>query len=170
MDFLNIKTLSGAFKYASKFEDKFKQKGRRENPMNNKWKGEANKSMGKQTTKEPSPNSPTKKTWGMKKAWQELRMWCEVHKSPSHNTKNYRTIKNLMMESHEEAIEPKVTDFGKQNEDVQIIEADPYATVATAKVFAHDDEERLFYSQMWVGGKVFHFIFDSSSQKNLIST
>ena len=54
--------------------------------MNNKWKGEGNKSMGKQTTMEPSPNAPTKKTWGIKKISQDLGMWCEVHKSPSHNT------------------------------------------------------------------------------------
>ena len=168
MDFLNIATLPNAFKYASKIEEKFKQRGRRENPMNNKWKGEGNKPMGKQIAKEPSPNSPTKKTWGVKKIGQESGMWCEVHKSPSHNTKDCRTIKNLMMESHEESIEPEMIEVGKQ-EDEQIIEAEPYATMATAKVFSRDDEERLFHSQMWVGGKALHFIVDSGSQKNLIS-
>ena len=96
MDFLSIETLSSAFKYASKIEEKFKQKGRRDNPMNNKWKGEGNKPIGKQKTKEPSPNSQAKKTWGMKKIGQESGMWCELHKSPSHNTKDCRTIKNLM--------------------------------------------------------------------------
>ncbi len=40
--------------------------------------------------------------------------------------------------------------------------------MAIAKVFAQDDEERLFHSQMWVGGKALHFIVDSGSQKNLI--
>ena len=64
MDFLNIKTLSSALKYASKIEEKFKQKGRRENPMKNKWKGEGNKPMGKKKTMESSPNAPAKKTWG----------------------------------------------------------------------------------------------------------
>ena len=73
------------------------------------------------------------------------------------------------METHEEAIALKVIDFGKQKEDEQIIEADPYAIVATAKVFSHDDEERLFHSQMCVGGKALHFIVDSGRQKNLIS-
>ena len=84
--------------------------------MNKKWKGEGNKPIGKQKTKESSLDSPEKKTWGMKKIGQELGMWCEVHKSPSHNTKYCRTIKNLMMESHEELIELEVTAFGKQNE------------------------------------------------------
>ena len=60
-------------------------------------------------------------------------------------------------------------EVGKQ-EDEQIIEANPYATMATAKLFSHDDEERLFHSQMWVGGKALHFIIDSGSQKNLISS
>ena len=74
------------------------------------------------------------------------------------------------METHEEPIELEVIDFGKQKEDEQIIEVDPYSTVATAKVFSHDDEERLFHSQMWVGGKALHFIVDSESQNNLISS
>ena len=59
--------------------------------------------------------------------------------------------------------------MGKKNEDEQIIEVEPYATVATTKLFSHDDEERLFHSPMWVGGKAFHFIVDSGSQKNLTS-
>lgn len=77
---------------------------------------------------------------GVKKIGQELGMWCEILKSPSHNTKYCRTIKNLMMETHEEDIEPKMIEVGKQ-EDEKIIKADPYATMATAKVFDHDDEE-----------------------------
>ena len=51
------------------------------------------------------------------------------------------------MEAHEEAIEPKMRDFGKQNIDDKVIEVDPYATMVTTKVFSHDDEERLFHSQ-----------------------
>ena len=56
----------------------------------------------------------------------------------------------------------------------QIIDADPSATVATAKIQKNEledpeEEERLFHSQMWVKGSPIQFIVDSGSQKNLIS-
>jgi len=56
----------------------------------------------------------------------------------------------------------------------QIIDADPSATVATAKIRKNEPEEpeegeRLFHSQMWVKGLPLQFIVDSGSQKNLIS-
>lgn len=50
-----------------------------------------------------------------------------------------------------------------------MIEINPYSIVVTTKVVPHEDEERLFHSHMWVDGKPLHFIFDSGSQKNLIS-
>jgi hypothetical protein len=56
-----------------------------------------------------------------------------------------------------------------------IIDAEPSAIVATTKL--HPDEpdkpeegECLFHSHMWVKGTPLHFIVDSGSQKNLIST
>jgi hypothetical protein len=57
----------------------------------------------------------------------------------------------------------------------QIIDAEPSATVATTKVQPSEPEEPeegecLFHSQMWVKGAPLHFIVDSGSQKNLIST
>jgi hypothetical protein len=56
-----------------------------------------------------------------------------------------------------------------------IINAKPSATVATTKVWPSELEEpeegeRLFHSQMWVKGAPIHFIVDSGSQNNLIST
>ena len=56
----------------------------------------------------------------------------------------------------------------------QIIDVDPSATVATAKIQKNEpedpeEEERLFHSQMWVKGSPIQFIVDSGSQKNLIS-
>jgi len=59
---------------------------------------------------------------------------------------------------------------GKHNIDVE-----PSATVATTKFQPSEPEEpekgeHLFHSQMWVKGDPIHFIVDSGSQKNLIST
>jgi hypothetical protein len=56
----------------------------------------------------------------------------------------------------------------------QIINMEPSATVATTKLqpgepYKPEEGERLFHSHMWVKGTPFHFIVDSSSQKNLIS-
>jgi hypothetical protein len=57
----------------------------------------------------------------------------------------------------------------------QIIDADPTAIFATTAIQPEeptDPEEgdHLFHSQMWVKGTPLHFIVDSGSQKNLIST
>jgi hypothetical protein len=51
----------------------------------------------------------------------------------------------------------------------------PVPLVATTKVQPSEPEEpeegeHLFHSQMWVKGAPLHFIVDSDSQKNLIST
>jgi hypothetical protein len=56
-----------------------------------------------------------------------------------------------------------------------IIHAEPSATVATTKVQPGEPDEPeegdlLFHSPMWVKGTPLHFIVDSGSQKNLIST
>jgi hypothetical protein len=55
-----------------------------------------------------------------------------------------------------------------------IIDAELSATVATTKLQLSEpnepeEGERLFHSQMWVKGTLFHFIMDSGSQRNLIS-
>jgi hypothetical protein len=56
-----------------------------------------------------------------------------------------------------------------------IINVEPSATVATTKFWSSKPKktkegEHLFHSQMWVKGDPLHFIVDSDSQKNLIST
>jgi len=67
-------------------------------------------------------------------------------------------------------LEPnKGNDKGKK-----IIDADPNATIASAKIQKNEPEdleekEFLFHSQMWVKGSPLQFIVDSGSQKNLIS-
>jgi hypothetical protein len=57
----------------------------------------------------------------------------------------------------------------------QIIDADPTAIVATTTIQLEEpidpeEGEHLFHSQMWVKGTPLHFIVDSGSQKNLISS
>jgi hypothetical protein len=57
----------------------------------------------------------------------------------------------------------------------QIIDAEPTAIVATTAIQPEEptdpeEGERVFHSQMWVKGTPLHFIVDSGSQKNLIST
>jgi hypothetical protein len=57
----------------------------------------------------------------------------------------------------------------------QIIDAYPTTIVAIATIQPEEptdseEGECLFHSQMWVKGNPLHFIIDSRSQKNLIST
>jgi hypothetical protein len=57
---------------------------------------------------------------------------------------------------------------------IEIIDADPTATVATATIQPEEptdpkEGEHLFHSKMWVKGTSLHFIVDSRIQKNLIS-
>jgi hypothetical protein len=44
------------------------------------------------------------------------------------------------------------------------------ATIQPEEPTDPEEGHRLFHSQMWVKGTLLHFIFDSESQKNLIST
>jgi hypothetical protein len=71
--------------------------------------------------------------------------------------------------SDSESEPDKGNDRGKQ-----IIDAEPNAIVATTKIQKEEPEdpeeaERFFHSKMWVKGSPLQFIFDSGSQKNLIS-
>jgi hypothetical protein len=57
----------------------------------------------------------------------------------------------------------------------QIIDIDPTAIVMIATIQPEEptnpkEGERLFHSQMWVKGTPLHFIIDSGSYKNLISS
>jgi hypothetical protein len=61
------------------------------------------------------------------------------------------------------------------NKGKQIIDSKPIATIAATPIQPEEPEEldegeRLFYSQMWVNGTPLHFIVDSRSQKNRISS
>ena len=59
------------------------------------------------------------------------------------------------------------------NKGKHIIDAEPNAIVATAKIQKEEpedleQEEHIFHSQMWVKGSPLQFIVKNGSQKNLI--
>ena len=173
MEFFNISSLGTAYRYAVKIKQKFKQKKRDFGSANPKPKGQ---SQGGVTQDNPSKLPEKNNTTKSKK---DTGKWCEFHKSPTHNTSECRTKQSLVAElkafesdacSDSEPEPDKGDGKGKQ-----IIDADPSATVATAKIQKNEPEEaeegeRLFHSQMWVKGSPLQFIVDSGSQKNLVST
>jgi hypothetical protein len=100
--------------------------------------------------------------------------WCGFHKIPWHNTDECRSKQSLVVKVKDK--EPKLDSESdpKNIENIQIINADSTATVATTTIQPEEpidpeEGERLFDSHMWVKGTPFHFIVDSGSQKNLIS-
>ena len=111
---------------------------------------------------------------GNEKLKKDTRKWCEYHKSPWHNTKEYRSKHSLVPELKASKLEVDSDSKSNPQGGKQIIDVEPSATVTTTKVQSSKPEEpkegeRLFHSQMWVKGAPLHFIIYSGSQKNLIS-
>ena len=92
---------------------------------------------------------------------KDMGKWCEFHKSSTHNTSECWAKQLLVAEmrasdsdacSDSESEPDKGNDKGKH-----IIDAEPNAIVATAKIQKEEPEdpeevELLFHSQMWVKG------------------
>jgi len=85
MEFLNISSLSMAYRYIVKIEQKFKQKKRDFGSANPKNKGQ---SQGEVTQDNPSKLQEKNNTMKPKKDTGKL---CEFHKSPIHNTSECQT-------------------------------------------------------------------------------
>jgi hypothetical protein len=178
MEFQDITSLGTTYRYVVKIEQKFKQK-RREF-------GSANSSQPKQV--KGGPNSQNKghskdgqsqdnqSNMQHKKSNEKLKKdtgkWCEYHKSFWHNTKECRSKQSLV--AKQKASESKDDSNSESNPEggKWIIDVERNAIFATTKVQPSelDERERLFHSHMWVKGALLHFIVDSGSQKNLIST
>ena len=104
--------------------------------------------------------------------------WCEFRKSPTHNTSECSTKQSLVAKlkaSKLDACSDPDSKLDKNNDKgKQIINAEPSATVANAKIQKNEPEDldegkHLFHSQTWVKGLPLQFIVDSGSQKNIIS-
>jgi hypothetical protein len=179
MEFLDISSLGAVYRYAIKIEQKLKQKMRQFGP--------GNPSQQKQRKGGPNPPNKGKRKDGQyqdnqtkpqakkdtRKTKKDTRKWCNFHKSPWHNTVDYRSNQSLVAKV--KASESDV-DYDSEPEPERgrwIIDTEPSATVATTKLQPGEPDEpkegeRLFHSQMWVKGTPLHFIVDSDSQKNLI--
>jgi hypothetical protein len=136
-----------------------------------------NQSMTKTALNKQSPENQSKaqEKKGHGKTKKDTGKWCEFHKSPWHNTDECRSKQSLVAEIKDKEPNLDSESDSENNGKRQIIDADPTAIVATAAIQPEEptdpeEGERLFHSQMWVKGTPLHFIVDSRSQKNLIST
>ena len=91
----------------------------------------------------------------LKKLKKDTRKWCEFHKSPTHNPSEFWTKKALVAElkasESDACFDPEPEPNKGNGKGKQIIDADPSATVATAKIKKNEPEdpeegEHLFHS------------------------
>jgi hypothetical protein len=169
MDFLDISSLSSTYRYVVKIEQKFKNQNKQEfgsaNPKQPKYD-----KYGPNKQHLENQSKPQEKK-GHGKTKKDTGKWCDFHKSPWHNTDECRSKQSLVVE-----IKYKESNPDSENTDRRhIIDADLIAIVGTATIQPEEptdfeEGELLFHSQMWVKGTPLHFIIDSESQKNLISS
>jgi hypothetical protein len=89
------------------------------------------------------------------KTKKDIGKWCDFHKSPWHNTVDYRLKKLLVAK-----VKASESDVGSESESElergrRIIDAEPSATAATTKLHPGEPEEpeegeHLFHLKMWV--------------------
>ena len=169
MEFLEISSLGAAYFYVVKIEQKFKHENRRDFGSMNTSQQKARKGSPNMQTKGPRkdnqpPDNPfksqTKK--GNGKTKKDTGKWCELHKSPWHNTDECRAKQSLVAEMKSSGLDSDSDSETEPDKGKQIIDAEPNATVATAQIQPVEPEdpeegERLFHSQMWVKGAPLHF-------------
>eukprot|EP00253_Pinus_taeda_P024887 PITA_24887 len=180
IQFLNIPSLSAAYRFAIKVKQKFKQKKRDFGSVNpkqgkgaprpqNKGQSQGGTSQDNQLKLQAKNNAA--------KPRKDTRIWCAFHKSSTHNTSECWAKQSLVAElkvSESDACSDSESEPDKGYEKwKQIIDADPSTIVATAEIQKNEpkdpeEEDCLFHSQMWVKGSPIQFIVDSESQKNLI--
>jgi len=139
MEFLNISSLGTTYRYAVKIEQKFKQKKRDFGSTNPKPKGQSQGGV-----IQDNPSKPQEKN-NTTKPKKDTVKWREFHKSPTHNTSECRTKQSLVAELkafESDACSDLETEPDKGNsKGKQIIDVDPSATVATAKIQKNEPED-----------------------------
>ena len=141
MEFLDISSLGTRYRYAAKSEKKFKQKKRDFRSTNqNQGKGSSkpqNKGQSQGMVAQDNLLKPQAKNNTVKPN-KDMGKWCEFHKSSTHNTSECRAKQSLvaeMRDSESDACSDSESEPEKWNhEGKQIIDAEPNATVATAKI------------------------------------
>jgi hypothetical protein len=181
MEFLDISSLGTTYRYVVKIEQKLEQKTRQFGPGNpsqqKPGKGSPNplnKGRSKDGQYQDNQSKPQAKK-DTKKTKKDTRKWCDFHKSPWHNTVDCRSKKSLVAEVKSFESDADYDSEPEPERGRWIIDVEPSATVATTKLQPGEPDEPEkgdcpFHSQMWVKGTSLHFIIDSGSQKNLIST
>ena len=90
-------------------------------------------------------------------------------------TNECHSKQSVVVEIKDKELNPNSESDYENTSKGHIIDVDPTAIVVTATIQPEEpidpeEGECLFHSQMWVKGTPLHFIVDSGSQKNLIST
>jgi len=138
MEFLNISSLGTTYRYAVKIEQKFKQKKHDFGSANPKTKRQSQGRVTQDNPSEPQEKNNTTKS-------EDTGKWCEFHKSPTHNTSECQTKQSLVAKlkaSESDACSDPESEPNKGNgKGKQIIDVEPIATVATAKIYKNEPED-----------------------------
>jgi hypothetical protein len=159
MDFLDISSVGVSYRYVVKIEKKFKQQS--------KWEKHGQSKEGQPQ----ESHSQMQENKGNEKSKKDTLKWCEFHNNPCHKIDECRSIQSLVVELKDKESNPDLDPKSENIKRIQIIDAEPTATVTTATIQPEEDPEKgeqLFHSQMWVKGTPFHFFVDSGSQKKII--
>jgi hypothetical protein len=153
--FLDISSLSVAYRYVVKIKQKFKHQNKRKfgttNPQQPKYdKDGPNKQS-------PENHSKPQEKKGHGKTKKDIGKWCDFYKIPLHNTDECHSKQSLVANIKDKDPNPDSESDSENNGKRQIINADPTAIIVTATIQPEEptdpeEGERLFHSHMWVKG------------------